>query len=768
MAITRKSNNNATAPTHAAISTATTAAPTAPTMMEIDDVSELSHNETSNYVSEPVVPTNSGSNTTLESVDSTGNGTLASNARMVISNEEMKIKLNQDIEALKREIFKAVQTTVLTPIHDPNYEAIWARESKLNIKMERLTKTYKNLFGCDPTLDSKTLPAPSNLLLWQWKNKVFDKAKHIYETPDECVSDFENILLAHKRPITTYWKEYIIAVLPGPTLAWYNKLIEQKPSITWDNFKSSFIEYYGINPILQKEIALNNLLDMKYSHTEDIQEYIQRFHNLRAKAKMEDIDTLKWCLTDPLPPGLFKDVETNFRGQDLTAEKMTEILAFHYGIYIKSQQKRSEIRGKQPLSKNRFHVNDHSKPYSKYKGRYGITKKQYCTFHPSNSNHNTKQCRTRIRCIKKGLCFNCFKTYTPNHQCTKANTTTRTKNKVCKKGSKLIVPTKPDESSSSDSSDDEDSKMKFAAAQLHKIKLDCKSQTINLEYFQIPPESLVTDNLIYLPITIENANCWALCDTGANFSCISPTLCDFLNLNKINKNGSITLINDDKIKRCGKTEKQTRIQYGEKVLYSQLEIFKLFDNNVHASIGTDLLFKLGIDIKNIKVTWDGLDTRAKVPIIEPYPYTPNEDPYFTPQEQEYLLKEIEPYITENNSIPKAAYCTIPGSEIKLPLKKDAPAAYRRQYPINECHIQAVRDQVQKWIGMGIVEKAPANIPYNSPLLIVPKKNPKTGEYDHTNVRCVIDSRLVNKSLDNKRIDRFPLPLISDLHRIISK
>jgi hypothetical protein len=96
-----------------------------------------------------------------------------------------------------------------------------------------------------------------------------------------------------------------------------------------------------------------------------------------------------------------------------------------------------------------------------------------------------------------------------------------------------------------------------------------------------------------------------------------------------------------------------------------LEIFKLFDSNVHASIGTDLLFKLGIDIKNIKVTWDGLDTRAKVPIIEPYPYTPNEDPYFPPPEQEYLLKEIEPYIIENNNIPKAAYCTIPGSEIKL-------------------------------------------------------------------------------------------------------
>jgi hypothetical protein len=87
------------------------------------------------------------------------------------------------------------------------------------------------------------------------------------------------------------------------------------------------------------------------------------------------------------------------------------------------------------------------------------------------------------------------------------------------------VPKKVEATSSSDSNDsDEDNNLTFAAAQVGKMKIDCKSQTINLEYFQIPAEGLVTDNLIYLPITIENVNCWALCDTGANFSCISPTL----------------------------------------------------------------------------------------------------------------------------------------------------------------------------------------------------------------------------------------------------
>ncbi|EIE88590.1 hypothetical protein RO3G_13301 [Rhizopus delemar RA 99-880] len=169
-----------------------------------------------------------------------------------------------------------------------------------------------------------------------------------------------------------------------------------------------------------------------------------------------------------------------------------------------------------------------------------------------------------------------------------------------------------------------------------------------------------------------------------------------------------------------------------------------------------------------KITWDDESHKPIIPVIEPYPYTPNEDPYFSPIEQEYLLKEIEPYIVANKNIPKSAYCTIPGSEIKLPLKKDAQSAYRRQYQINECHVQAVKDQVQKWIELGIVERAPPNIPYNSPLLTVPKKDPKTGEYDNKNIRCVVDSRLVNNNLDKRRIDRFPLPLISDLHRIMSR
>ncbi|KAG1023893.1 hypothetical protein G6F43_014187 [Rhizopus delemar] len=138
---------------------------------------------------------------------------------------------------------------VVTSVDDPNFDNIWAREVKLKDKLNKATETYKSMFGCDPIAVDKTLTIPPNLTLWQWEGKIFDQNKHKYKTPDDCVSDFENILCAHKRPIDTYWKDYIITILPGPILAWYNTLLEQKPETTWNNFKSSFIERYGINPV---------------------------------------------------------------------------------------------------------------------------------------------------------------------------------------------------------------------------------------------------------------------------------------------------------------------------------------------------------------------------------------------------------------------------------------------------------------------------------------------------------------------------------------
>ena len=133
-----------------------------------------------------------------------------------------------------------------------------------------------------------------------------------------------------------------------------------------------------------------------------------------------------------------------------------------------------------------------------------------------------------------------------------------------------------------------------------------------------------------------------------------------------------------------------------------------------------------------------------------------------------MMDQIEPFIQANRDIPAANYCNMPGSEIRLPLKEGITSAYRRQYAIKECHLEAVEKQVQEWISGNVIERAPPNNPFNSSLLTVLKRSPVTGELDPKKVRTVLDCRLVNQSLDPAQMDKFPLPLISTLHRKLSK
>ena len=684
-----------------------------------------------------------------------------------LSKTERKDRLKQSINALSDQVLQITETIVLTDHNDPSYANLVDTEAALKKKLLLIQEAYKALFENELT-ENVNLPPLANQLMWQWNTKVFYKHKHVFRTPAECVSDFENTMQAHHRPMQT-WKANILPVLTPAILPWYNSFVKMNPKATWDEFKRQFLDDHGENPLIEKENALNRLLNMRYHNKEDIHAYIERFHDLRIKSETTDLSVLKHCLVRNLPAELFKDVHKDIFNNDgnLTAENITEPLLFHHAVYRQTmdRQRSVEKRKEKKSSRSGCHGKDR-------RNKQRVTKKLHCIIHTNSNDHSTKDCRTRIKCAKEGKCYHCFQKRTANHQCSKSSSKKNNGNN--NKKSKFVVPMDVDkESSSSSSSDGEDTNMTFAAARLDKIKKDCKSDkdiVINLQYFQIPPEGLTTDNLIYLPITIENVKCWALLDSGSNFSTISPTLCKFINssVSLTNKKQCITLINNDKTERIGKTKQELRIQYGSEVTYSTMELFTLFADKVHASIGNDLLFKLGLYIQNIQVTWDGMSDKPMIPAIEPYPYTPNQDPYFSQEEQDYLLLKIQPYITKNENIPRAAYCTIPGSEIKLPLKKDAQNAYRRQYPINECHVQAVRDQVQKWIDLGIVERAPPNIPYNSPILTVPKKNARTGEYTGGDVRCVIDSRLINNNLDKTRIDKFPLPLISDLHRIMSQ
>lgn len=87
------------------------------------------------------------------------------------------------------------------------------------------------------------------------------------------------------------------------------------------------------------------------------------------------------------------------------------------------------------------------------------------------------------------------------------------------------------------------------------------------------------------------------------------------------------------------------------------------------------------------------------------------------------------------------------------LVKDNEPVYKRNYRMPHAQKSIVKEKIEELIDKKIIE--PSSSPYNSPLLLVPKKSTD----GKPNWRLVIDYRDVNKKIIP---DKYPLPRISDI------
>ena len=121
-----------------------------------------------------------------------------------------------------------------------------------------------------------------------------------------------------------------------------------------------------------------------------------------------------------------------------------------------------------------------------------------------------------------------------------------------------------------------------------------------------------------------------------------------------------------------------------------------------------------------------------------------------------LLKILKPDLIQNDAIPVGSFCNHPSAVITLDTGSAVPVN-RRQYPI-PFRLQAVVDaQVQSWLDDGIIEKAPLDTPWNSPLLCVPKKDASGAKTSH---RVCIDPRALNIHLADSSVSVASPPLLS--------
>ncbi|EPB92027.1 hypothetical protein HMPREF1544_01090 [Mucor circinelloides 1006PhL] len=651
--------------------------------------------------------------------------------------------------------------------HDESTEEA-KRFTAVSLKLEKAEKAFKMLFGQENTL------VPNKTPLFQWRGHIFNKNKSVYRTVEDCLDQFERVLFAHRLGLEENWRRLVPARLSTNMARWYAKCMTVGNFTLWTTFRIAVSNKYGRNQADIKEEAREKLARLLYDKANSFELFIENFQELKAQAEITDEDCLVRYLFKALPQELAQATKfylnNNADKDEITADfAIKKVVATFEALFKQKWQDEGIMERKKGNFFDKKKTSINKRYREKVSSGASDKSKMICKYHPGLTGHSTENClmnqddKKKIdKIFKKSgkdvkFCYTWCKA--PNYKKGEHECSGVAKNKKRKTNDK-IVPTNMDVDTTdaeSETDGENDSHLTFSALAIED-KQDQYNQHCTLKtYF--------------------------LLDTGASFSCISPALADKLKI-KLNKDnfGTIkTCQRDNVVERMGSTEEKIKLIYNSRVCHANLEVFDIF-NGLYVVIGMDLITQLGITISNLAMDWDDdnnieippidpepyTPNQKQIPPIDPEPYTPNNQPYGTKEERERLLTEVMmPLLEAKKQIDPKSHCTLPGSTLKLHvLEEEKHKMFRAQWPLEEKVKPVVKAQIAKWLENGVIERAPPGNPYNSPLFPVRKKNAQ-GEYSGDS-RVVMDCRLVNSALNPARSDRFPLPLISELHRKMSK
>jgi hypothetical protein len=261
----------------------------------------------------------------------------------------------------------------------------------------------------------------------------------------------------------------------------------------------------------------------------------------------------------------------------------------------------------------------------------------------------------------------------------------------------------------------------------------------------------------------------AVVDTGAQLSVVSAKLVEKLGLQeKIEPCDTATFRAWGKeCKRTGKL--QLRILCGDQSHVMWFDVQEEADDEL--LLGTDILPTLGLAVINIPAQFpdeytsrearEEADSEEEPLRVRPKPWQLRDQ--IPKAEHAQLLAALKDLLQENADITmKEPACpTLEEAIMRLPT--EAEHCFKRQYPIPFAAMLAVREQLLKWEEMGHIGDAPAGSVWNTPLLVVAKKDPNGLK---TLYRICMDFRALNALLDEKDSVNV-LPTAEDIFRQMS-
>ncbi|KAK3848302.1 MAG: hypothetical protein J3R72DRAFT_352937, partial [Linnemannia gamsii] len=107
-----------------------------------------------------------------------------------------------------------------------------------------------------------------------------------------------------------------------------------------------------------------------------------------------------------------------------------------------------------------------------------------------------------------------------------------------------------------------------------------------------------------------------------------------------------------------------------------------------------------------------------------------------------------------------SFCTLEEAVVRMRMP-DGVTTWRRQYPIPYHYEQFIDQAIEKWLKDGTVVRLKTCSSFNTPLILVPKKD---AQGKRTDFRPCLDFRHLNVLLED---EKFELPLIKNIFRSLA-
>jgi ribosomal protein L32 len=340
----------------------------------------------------------------------------------------------------------------------------------------------------------------------------------------------------------------------------------------------------------------------------------------------------------------------------------------------------------------------------------------------SGDKRNLKVSLSEDNSPKGRLCYNdCGQIFMPGHECPKKGAYQAKKEQ--KRIAKAVIISEDQESSS-----------------LKEFERDLDLLCSKLEVAKIPG---ISSSFNYVPLLLNKKKYLAGVDSMATHSIISPKIAKELNICLLPQSGTITLANNSIIKRIGKTS-FLEVKCKDITIDHCFEIMETGGTGI--ILGRDLFDIFGITLSGLPVDFPNEKPTKENLIAEERHQDSNKVDF---------LKYLKLFIESNQNISRP--CTFPGSTLGLKFNQEYKGpVIKRQYPLPYRSKVVVNEWVEKELQRGHIKEVIQASAWNSPLIVVPKRNTDGTVKGH---RICIDPRHINLVLEN---NSFPLPLIKEI------